>query len=234
MTKAPVHRLATVLVSSLLLFGCDLPSDPTVAGELNRGRFEYLCVGETDVSCRDFDMASIFPEVFAVSGRFSVRFEPFDGGPLPRIEPASPRVLSYESAILTFEREGTSAILAARGDALVDYRHLSARPIVAVQFRNGSAESISALVFEDPAPLGLSAVPLDDRGRPLAGALSYQWRVVDESIARLVTSATGREVSVQPLSTGTTALEVSVGGHVELLPIFVELPPPERMPGDTQ
>jgi hypothetical protein len=218
---------------ALVLAGCD-PADPTVAGELNRGRFEYVCVAETDLSCRDFDIATRFPEAFAVGGRFSIRFEPSDGGPLPRVEPAAPGVLALQSSILTFERAGTSAILALRGSELVDYRHLEAFPVTAVEFRNEAAATIVDAELIDREERAFSAIPLDAFDRPLSGALSYQWRVEDESIASLVTSSTSREVTIRGHGVGTTVLEVDVGGMIATLPLVVETPPPHRDSGDSQ
>jgi hypothetical protein len=202
--------------------GCDIGDDATVGGELGRGRFEYICVNDTDPACSGFLDASTFPDVFAVGGRFWTRFEPEDGGQVPEIKTSAPEVLSLDRTMLTFERAGTVAVLAVRQTDLVDYKHLDAAPIASVTFERDAEQAVGSLLLTEREEARVDATPNDAQGRELGGALDYTWRIVDPTIAELVSPDNVDDITVRGLAVGQTTLEMTAGDFSTSLLITVE------------
>lgn len=224
MTEALVSRsipLLFAVCATSLVVSCD-DGDSTLSGELGRGRFEYICVSDTDSFCRNFQQVEVFPQVFAVGGRFWTRFSPEDGEDIPAIESAAPTVLALEASVMTFNRPGTAAVLAVRGNELVDYAHLDAAAIESIRFRREGSDSIGAVILAGAEEARIDATPLDARGRALGGALDYQWRIIDTSIAEIMTLETVEQITLRGLTPGQTTLEITVGGFTSSILLTVE------------
>ncbi len=203
-----------LLLPALLLGGCDGGFDPTQSGELQRGSFEYVCAGSNDAVCDAQLFATRFPERFAVGGLFTVRFNPNETeGPLPRVESAAPDVLRQDDTRLEFVRPGTVALLALRGDEMIDYVHAQGETVRSLHFTDDAGGD--GLV-ETTLTLGeqrrVFVEPRGELGQVLGGTLAYAWSVQDQTVARIQSDTAQRSVTVVGLSPGRVRLVVDADG----------------------
>jgi hypothetical protein len=214
-----------VCASVLLAAGCDF-GDPTTAGELGNGEFRYICAGANDAACDQNDEAFLFPEVLAVGGRFALDYEA-RSGPTARIEPAAPVVLAESGDVLEFLRAGSSAVLAIRGDAVVDVVHLEAQEIdeavVTVDVdtssdRDGVRPQVD-LFLDEQAHLTLELRDVIDR--LLSGSVDLQWSTSDAAVFEVVSLPTKRDVLIEARGTGAAELILQVETFAASFPVNV-------------
>lgn len=216
-----VNRL---LLPLLLVCSCDNP-EPLKTGELDRGQFEYICAGSEDAFCNGF-VATEFPERFALTGRFEIRFDPEDSdGALPRVDTAAPDLLALDAETFEVKQVGTVALLALRGEQMIDFLHIRTSEVVSFNVTSErAATGLVELRLESGQADTLTATPWDEGGRVLAGALEYSWASADDSIIELRTSTAARSVGVQAGAVGTTELTVTAGGKTSSFVVIVGSP----------
>jgi hypothetical protein len=209
-----MRHAGTWIAGALLLGGgCDF-EQPVSPGELGNGQFRYVCAGVTDPACGPDGGADRFPDVLAVGGRFGLAYEP-DEGPTPRVEPVAPSVLGDVDGVLAFLRAGTSAVLAVRGDVVVDVVHLDAEAVdeVVVQLdvdgawdRGGVVGSVELVEGESA---DLEAVLRDVLDRPLAGSVELHWASADPGVIEIASLQTERRIAIEAVAAGATEIVIT-------------------------
>jgi hypothetical protein len=220
-----MHPRQRVFTLSLgLALGCGDAVDGAVTpGELGDGHFRYVCAGNSDPYCADGSTASSFPQAIAVGGRFSLRYEPRGGGPLPVVEPGSRSAASKHLDVFTLHEPGYVAVFAqdAFGD-VIDLLHLNSRRVARMTLSRGGMEQ-SNLRFAVGETIDVAAEPRDDYSTLLAGSLEYVWVSSDPSVFVVATDTDDDDVTLQAIAPGDAFLHVEAGGFELTIPVEVDL-----------
>jgi hypothetical protein len=184
-------------------------------GELGKGGFVYRCDSDSDAACDDGAETHPMPGAVALGSRFSVTFSPRAGEGSALVEPASKDFLtttqSFGSSFKAL-KPGTVALLARRGDRIVDLIHIQIAPVEHIQVDTGpvvrpSSLDVTSLTLSPGDTAELRAIPAGNAGEALAGSLSSTWSVADESVASISSLATDNHIVIHGKSAGaTTAL----------------------------
>ena len=220
---------ATLLAGPLA--GCTGISPPGSTGEIRNGVFSYVCDSGNDPVCSKQTVGDLLemPAAVAVGGRFSLQFTslPFgnDTGGSTLVEPASSSLLIQTEAFSSsFQaiKPGVGAILARRGELVVDFVHLEIEVPAAVRvdrFVVGddiepTAQSISELDLQMGSTSLLRGYAVDEAGTALGGAQAVAWTSSNEDVVDFEGGNTGIEAAVRATGEGTATVSVTVGDNV--------------------
>lgn len=227
----------SALAVALLAAGCGPigPSTSGTQGELGNGLFSYGCDSDSDPVCDTGDGAHTMPKAVAVGSRFSVTYTPTSTAEDPQgsatVEPASKELLvQTETFGKSFKaiKPGLGALLARRGQTIVDLIHLRLGAVDHVQIdatRSGDSttkEGISELVLGSGETAVLRATPVDEADELLGGALACAWTSDDSAVAKVTTIATDNQITVEGGSAGTTTMRLEMGDSKVDLAITVQ------------
>lgn len=225
---------ATLLAGTLA--GCTASSPPGQTGDLGNGVFSYVCDSDNDPVCDASDVGALLnmpPEV-AVSARFSVQYTPSpfgdDSGGSTTIETASDSLLTQTEAFgKSFKgiRPGLCAILARRGDKVVDFVHVRIDAVDHVRVdREGSedaspVEGVEVLELEVGEDAALRAYGANIDDTPLGGAQASKWTSSDEAVVDFETTTTDNQVNARAIGAGTATITVEIAEKVREISVTV-------------
>jgi hypothetical protein len=225
---------ATLLAGPLA--GCTGTSPPGQTGDLGNGVFSYVCDSGSDPVCDDADVGALLgmPAQVAVGARFSLQYTPSpfgdDSGGSSTVEPASDALLTQTEAFgKSFKgiRPGLCAILARRGETVLDFVHVRIEPTdhVRVDRVNSNGDVPLAGIDELDLELGqdaaLRAYGTNEADTPLGGAQAASWSSSDEAVVDFDTLTDDNEVTVRAMGVGTATLTVEIGDQVAEIPVTV-------------
>ena len=209
------------------LAGCTADTPPGKTGDLGNGVFSDVCDSDNDPVCDASEVGALLnmpPEV-AVEARFSVEYtaSPFgdDSGGSVTIEPASDELLTHTEAFgKSFKgiRPGVCAILARRGEQVVDFVHVAIDVVdhVRVDRVNDNGDEpvagIEALDLVLDGDAALRAYAANDADTPLGGAQGVEWSSSDEAVVDFDSGTGDNEATVRGVGPGTATIVVEIGG----------------------
>jgi hypothetical protein len=208
---------------SCALLACGDKSDskpPPVVGATSSaiarsGEFSYKCASAGDAYCSDNALfGASFPE-FAVGSQSDFFFKSNAGGaerPIAGVVSTN-RLKLEENGRITALLPGKAGILATDANgAPVDAFNLTLRSRAKLKF-----EALKGV-------LGFHVWPEDDKGQPLAGALSCEWTIDDPSIARITPGPTSTRIELVPGKNGKTILHLKYAGELNSdIPVEINL-----------
>ena len=211
MTRRPLILFATVGLLALAACG---PLN-TSSGELNNGRFSYLCVDLSDAACEDFAGSVSVPTLIAVGGDFGIQYtgETVEGDPV-QVVPASEKMMTGASGSFRFLRPGVSAALArSTSGSVADFVHLQGALIDHLDVGGpSSTAAVTAVQMDTDNGIDLQVTPRDDRGTRLAGAFSYAWSTSDATLVSFDAQERRNRVHLTASKPGKVTVEVSLPG----------------------
>jgi hypothetical protein len=214
------------------LAGCgDSPGTGT-PGELGDGTFEYRCENSGDLKCSETNAVDEFeigsdmggsdtlPLAVAVGATFGIRYA-------GSVRSGGDDVLVTVDSVSAEDRRGPNvyaiqqplqaAITATDNDGkVVDFAVITALEATELGVWHRQDE-VDRLAVDVGDMVELTVAPRGESGTFLAGALPYEWRVLDDSVAgisEIDASSEGQDVNNQGdielvgLSAGTTTLRV--------------------------
>jgi hypothetical protein len=227
---------ATLLAGPLA--GCTGVSPPGRTGDLGNGVFSYVCDSDADPVCSEQTVGDLLsmPSGVAVGGRFSLQYTPSpfgdDSGGSTLVEPASTALLIQTEAFSSsFEavKPGVGAILARRGDVVVDFVHLRIEVPEGVRVdrlvlgddAQPTAEAIEELDMELGTTALLRGYAVDEAGTALGGAQAAGWSSSNEEVVEFESTTDGVQTAVRAAGVGTATLSVSIGDEVAEIEVTV-------------
>jgi hypothetical protein len=211
MTRRPLILFATAGLLALAACG---PLN-TSSGELNNGRFSYLCVDSSDAACDDFGGAFSVPALIAVGGAFGIEYtgETVEGDPV-QVVPASDKMMTGASGSFRLLRPGVSAALArSTSGSVADFVHLQGALVDHLDVGGPSGDAaVTAVQMDTDDGIDLRVIPKDDLGTSLAGAFSYAWSTSDATIVSLDKQERRNRVHLTASKPGKVTVEVSLPG----------------------
>ncbi|MEP7124600.1 MAG: hypothetical protein ABJE95_26970 [Byssovorax sp.] len=210
--------LLMVAASGLLALASCGPFDSST-GELNNGRFSYLCVDSSDSTCEGVLGNAAIPDRIAVGGTFDLEYAGDTKGSAPvQVQPASETMISGASGNFKFRIPGIGAMLARNTSGVVaDFVHLRG---VAVDHLNvggpSSGEAVSKVEMTTEGNVTLEVSARDVSDAPLAGALAYTWSSSDEKIVALGVQGPKKIAVLTGLAAGTATVEVTLPGGLKM------------------
>jgi hypothetical protein len=227
---------ATLLAGPLA--GCTGVSPPGQTGDLGNGVFSYVCDSGSDPVCSEQTVGDLLtvPAAVAVGARFSLQYTPSpfgdDSGGSTLVEPASTALfIQTEAFSSSFEgiKPGLGAILARRGDLVVDFVHLEIRTPDGVQVDRvtlgDNAEPTAAPIHEIDLEMGLTTLlrgySVDEAGTALGGAQPVAWISSNEDVVDFVGGADGIEAVIRGAGVGTATVSATIGERVAEVEVTV-------------
>jgi hypothetical protein len=211
MTPRPLILLATAGLLALAACG---PLN-TSSGELNNGRFSYLCVDSSDAACDDFVGSVSLPALIAVGGAFDIQYtgESVDGAPV-QVVPASDKMMTGSSGSFRLLRPGVSAALArSNSGSVADFVHLQGALIDHLDVAGpSSTTAVTKVAMDTDKGVDLQVTPKDALGTSLAGAFSYAWTTSDATILSLDAQDRRNRVHLTAFKPGKVTVEASLPG----------------------
>lgn len=211
MTRRPLILFATV---GLLALGACGPLN-TSSGELNNGRFSYLCVDSSDAACGDFAGSASMPTLIAVGGAFGIEYtgETVEGDPV-QVVPASDKMMTGASGSFRLLRPGVSAALArSTSGSVADFVHLQGALIDHLDVGGpSSTTAVTAVQMDTDNGVDLQVTPKDDLGTSLAGAFPYTWSSSDATVLSFDAQDRRNRVKLIAFKPGKVTVEVSLPG----------------------
>lgn len=199
--------------------GVAAETPPGEVGELGYGRFVYGCAAASDQLCDAGIQEHALKSDIAIGARFRMEFSAS-----ANVVSASPaRLGAWGSRGETFEalQTGYAGLVARQGSRDLDVTHVYIAPVDGIRVEG--VTSTGRLQLEG-ADAELRAVPYNDESGELAGALRCAWRTSDASVARIDGDSADNEVTIHPLSPGTTTLTVEMGDHLHDIVVDVSDP----------
>ncbi len=235
-----VRASLPLLAGATLLAACLDPS--SVRGELNKGRFLYVC----DSSTRECEggYATTFPSRIAVDTRFNLSFDPFNGAYVGSLESASERLLASRQASQTGWRAlvpGMVGILdlSSNGE-LVDYTFVRLENANAIQVyaprraRDGFRTEteweavVGSVALSNGQSTELIVEPVATDGVGLAGEALLDVTCDPPGIVELVRpSKRPARFALQATSVGATTCALTALGFTERFIVRVDGRSPE-------
>jgi hypothetical protein len=215
MTRKSLFLLAPV--GMLALASC--LSDPS-SGELNNGKFSYLCVDSSDAACDGFVGAALPPALIAVGAAFDLQYAGDTAGSSPvQVELASDKMMSGSSGRFTFLLPGVSAVLARNTSGVVsDFIHLRSARVDHLDVAGpSSTEAVASVQMDTDLDVSLQAAPKDGSGTPLAGAFPYAWSTSDETIVSLSAPGAKNRSTLIGHKAGIATVQVALPGGLKTL-----------------
>ena len=212
----PLFLLATA--SLLALTGCPGAGDPSV-GELNHGRFSYLCVNSSDALCDDTVSNQPIPALLAVGGAFDLEYAGDSAGSAPvQIEPASEVMISSASGHLKFLVPGVGAVLArSTSGGVADFIHLRATSVDHLDVTGpSSTDAVNAIDMTTSADVTLRVAPKSVESSLLAGALQYTWTSSSDKVVKLQSFGATNRTTLTGVAPGTATVTASLPSGVKL------------------
>lgn len=209
MTRKPLLMFAA---SGLLALASCGPFDAST-GELNNGRFSYLCVDSSDSTCDDLPGNAVIPDLIAVGGTFDLEYAGDSKGSSPvQVQPASDTMISGASGNFKFRIPGIAAMLARNTSGVVaDFVHLRGVSIDHLDVAGpSSTEGVKSVEMTTDADVTLEVSAKDPTGSKLAGALAYTWSSSSAKIVSLSVQGAKKRAVLTGLSAGTATVEVSL------------------------
>ena len=219
MTRRPLFLLATA--GLLALASCGVKDAST--GELNNGRFSYLCVDSSDGACEGSTGNVAIPGLIAAGGAFDLEYAGDSEGSSPvQVEPASETMISGATGHFKFLIPGVGAVLSRNTSGVVaDFVHLRGAKVdhldVAGPSSTGAVTEVDMTTDND---VTLRVVAKDDTGSTLAGALPYVWTSSNSKIVSLGLGPKNR-ATLKGLAAGTTTVEVSLSSGLKMSVVVV-------------
>jgi hypothetical protein len=202
----------------LALVGCNLADAST--GELNHGRFAYLCVDSSDPTCNGLSGGdAVIPDLIAVGGSFDLEYAGEKRGAAPvHVQSASDVMISSSSGNFEFRIPGIAAMLAKGNDGVVaDFVHLRGVSIDHLDVAGpDSAGAIKSIEITTDDPVSLFVTPRDSLGAGLAGALPYAWGSSSAAIVGVGVNGMKSAVTLTGHAVGTATVEVSLPSGVKM------------------
>jgi hypothetical protein len=201
-----------VATSGLLALASCGPFDAST-GELNNGRFSYLCVDSSDSTCDGLLGNAVIPDLIAVGGTFDLEYAGDSAGSSPvQVQPASDTMISGASGNFKFRVPGLAAMLARNTSGVVaDFVHLRGATIdhldVAGPSSTGAVKTVEMTTDDD---VTLQVAAKDSLGSKLAGALAYTWSSSSSKIVSISVEGAKKRAVLTGLSAGTATIEVSL------------------------
>jgi hypothetical protein len=229
-------RTEWMALSALALFlgGCSdgsgFPGQPRppvgTPGELGRGNFFYECGGETDPVCDDGDSDYPFDRDYAVGARFGMSFKD-DNGLSAQLGSSAPERLEESSQDFVALTEGKVAVIARRGDRVIDLLHLVLRPVAGVRLETeDQAFGGEGIELQVGQIVALRATPRDDNDELIVGGLPTSWQSTEPAIADIYGSDNDNRIEVIANEAGETDIVVVMGEVEERVTITVVGQPP--------
>ena len=215
MTRKPLLMLATA--GMLALVGC--LTDPST-GELNNGRFTYLCVDSSDSTCDGLVGATVPPALIAVGAAFELEYAGDTVGSSPvQIGPASDQMLVGSAGRFKFLLPGVSALLARdTSGGVADFIHLRAASVDHLDVAGPSSTgAVTKVQMDTDADVTLRVTPKEGSGLQLAGALAYAWTTSDETIVSLAVPSAKNQTTLIGHKAGTATVQVTSPGGLKTL-----------------
>jgi hypothetical protein len=214
MTRRPLLLLAT---SSLFaLAACGFPD--ATSGELNNGRFSYLCVDSSDTTCDGLIGNSSLPELIAVGGAFDLEYAGDSAGSSPvQVQPASETMISGASGHLKFLLPGIGAVVARNTSGVVaDFVHLRGASIDHLDVAGpASSDFVTEVEMTSDDDVILQVAAKDNGGSPLSGALPYVWTSSNDKIVTLGEFGPKNRATLKGVAPGTATVEVTLPGGLK-------------------
>jgi hypothetical protein len=218
-------KRAFLLMTVFALPACGVSG---VRGELGQGVFDYECVDETDLVCEDFNTELAAGQDIALGAQFSMSARDAEDGSSLRVDLAtSDRLDDRGRNIFEAIAPGYTAIMAFRGDRLIDLLHVNVAEIGEVRFdvrhQDGEEiEGVSALNLEVGREATIQAVPLPStNGIELAGAIGYDWQSSNPTVLSITGSTNDNTVNVQAVGDGSVNLTITMGDATQTLTVAV-------------
>ena len=210
--------LLMVAASGLLALASCGPFDSST-GELNNGRFSYLCVDSTDSTCNGLPDRVAIPDRIAVGGTFGLEYAGDSKGSSPvQVQPASDTMISGASGSFKFRIPGVAAVLARNTSGVVaDFVHLRGVSIHHLDVAGPSSTgAVTTVEMTTDADVTLEVAPKDISGVNLAGALAYTWSSSSFNVVSLSVPGPTTRVVLTGFSAGTATVEVSLPGGLKM------------------
>jgi hypothetical protein len=229
-----IHTLVTVGALALVLGACDgsgypysEPPQPVgTRGELGNGTFFYECGGATDPVCDDGDSDYPFDRDYAVGARFGLTFED-DNGLGATLSASAPERLDDSGQDFVALAEGTVAVIARRGDRVIDIIHLELREMADVRLETElQAFGGDTVELEVGQIAALRATPRDADDELIVGGLPTTWQSSAPEIADVYGSDDDNRVEVIANDVGEAEITVMMGDIEKSITISVVGQPP--------
>jgi hypothetical protein len=214
MTRTPLLLLATTGLLALASCG---PRDSST-GELNNGKFSYLCVNSGDASCDDAVSNHPIPDLLAVGGAFDLEYAGDSAGSAPvQIEPSSEVMISAASGHFKFLLPGVAAVLARNtSGGVADFIHLHAAGVehldVTESTSIGAATTVEMTTDND---VTLRVTPMSAESSLLSGALQYTWASSNENVVTVKGFGATNHTTLTGIAPGTATVMVSLPSGVK-------------------
>lgn len=215
MTRRPHLLLATM--GFLALASCG-PRDPSI-GELNNGKFSYLCVNSGDASCDDSVSNHPIPDLLAVGGSFDLEYAGDSAGSAPvQVEPASEVMISAATGHFKFVAPGVGAVLArSTSGGVADFIHLHASSVNHLDVSGpGSIDAVTAVEMTTDKDVTLKVTPMSVDASLLAGALPYTWISSNEKVVTLQTFGAVNRATLTGVAPGTATVVVALPSGLKM------------------
>ncbi len=229
-----VRVLFGALLFSLVVACGDSPGEGT-PGELGAGTFDYRCENSGDLKCSELDEIDEFqlgydlgsgdsiPAAVAVGATFGIRYagsvKDGNDGVLVTVDSVSAADKRGPNAY-AIEQPAEAAFVATDGDGkVVDFAVVTALEATELGIWHDQ-DDVRTLRLDVGETLTLTVAPRSDDGTFLAGALPYEWRVLDGSIAGIGelnqdadddSLRNEGDVEIRGISSGSTTLRVRSG-----------------------
>ncbi len=209
MFRKPLFLLAAAGVLALTACG---PFDSS-SGELNNGRFSYLCIDSSDTTCDGFPGNTALPDRIAVGGAFDLEYAGDTTGSSPvQVQPASETMISDASGHLKFLVPGIGAMLARNTSGVVaDFVHLRGASVDHLDVAGpSSTDSVTTVEMTTDDEVILQVAAKDAGGSRLAGALPYAWSSSSDTIVSLNGLGPKNRATLTGVAPGTATVEVTL------------------------
>ena len=215
MTRKP---LLLVVASGLLALASCGPFDSST-GELNNGRFSYLCVDSSDSTCDGFTDNATIPDLIAVGGTFGLEYAGDSKGSSPvQVQPASDTMISGASGSFKFRIPGVAAMLARNTSGVVaDFVHLRGVDIDHLDVAGpSSSQAVNTVEMTTDADVTLEVNAKDSTGSKLAGALAYTWSTSNFNVVSFSVQGATKRAVLTGFTAGTATIEASLPSGVKM------------------
>jgi hypothetical protein len=202
----------------LALASCG-PRDSST-GELNNGKFAYLCVNSGDASCDDAVSNHPIPDLLAVGGAFDLEYAGESAGNgAVQVAPASEVMISAASGHFKFLLPGVASVLARNtSGGVADFIHLHAARVDHLEVSDSAlADALTTVeMTTNDVNVTLRATPKSTDNSLLSGALQYTWASSNENVVTLQSFGATNHTTLTGVGPGTATVVVSLPSGVKV------------------